>query len=103
MSSEHHAHPTPSQYWKIAGILAVLTAIEVALYYIDKELELGALNAAILIALSTLKFLIVVGWFMHLRFESSLLSRFFTGGFVLAAGLYAVVLAAMGVIVIRGG
>jgi cytochrome c oxidase subunit IV len=103
MSSEHHAHPTPSQYWKIAGILAVLTAIEVALYYIDKELELGALNAAVLIALSSLKFLIVVGWFMHLRFESSLLSRFFTGGFVLAASLYAVVLAAMGVIVIRGG
>jgi cytochrome c oxidase subunit IV len=103
MSSEHHAHPAPSQYWKIAGILAVLTAIEVALYYIDKELELGALNAAVLIALSSLKFLIVVGWFMHLRFESSLLSRFFTGGFVLAASLYAVVLAAMGVIVIRGG
>jgi cytochrome c oxidase subunit IV len=103
MSSEHHVHPTPSQYWKIAGILAVLTAIEVALYYIDKELELGALNAAVLIGLSTLKFLIVVGWFMHLRFEKSILSRFFTAGFLLAAGCYAVVLAAMGVIVIRGG
>lgn len=98
-----HAHPTPAQYWKIAGLLAVLTAIEVAMYYIDEELQLGFLNAAILIFLSTIKFIIVVGWFMHLRFEKPLLSRFFTAGFVLACGCYLVVLAAMGVVVIRGG
>jgi cytochrome c oxidase subunit IV len=102
MSAEHHDHPSPSQYWRIAGTLAVLTAIEVALYYIDQELELGALNALMLVSLSTLKFIIVVGWFMHLRFEKSLLSRFFTAGFLLACGCYLVVLAAMGVVVIRG-
>jgi len=101
MSAEHQ-HPTPSQYWKIAGILAVITAIEVALFYIDKELELGAMNAVLLVILSTLKFLTVVGWFMHLRYEKSLLSRFFAAGFALAMGCYVVVLAAMGVIVIRG-
>jgi hypothetical protein len=50
-----------------------------------------------------LKFIIVVGWFMHVRFENPLLNRFFTGGFVLAFSLYLVVLAAMGVVVIRGG
>lgn len=102
MSSEDHDHPTPSQYWKIAAILAVLTAIEVSLFYIDRELELGALNALMLVSLSGLKFIIVVGWFMHLRFERSLLSRFFTAGFLLACGCYLVVLAAMGVVVIRG-
>lgn len=102
MSTEHHDHPTPSQYWKIAGLLAVLTAVEVSLFYIDQELELGALNAVMLISLSALKFIVVVGWFMHLRFEKSLLSRFFTAGFLLAVGCYLVVLAAMGVVVIRG-
>ena len=101
MSAEHQ-HPTPSQYWKIAGILAVITAIEVALFYIDRELELGALNAWMLIALSAMKFVMVIGWFMHLRYEKSLLSRFFAAGFALAMGCYVVVLAAMGVIVIRG-
>jgi cytochrome c oxidase subunit 4 len=103
MSAESHDHPTPAQYWKIAAFLAVITAIEVAMYYIDRELELGALNAGILIALSSMKFIIVVGWFMHLKFEKPLLSRFFTAGFLLACGCYLVVLAALGVVVIRGG
>jgi cytochrome c oxidase subunit IV len=103
MSAEHHAHPTPAQYWKIAGFLAALTAIEVAMFYIDRELELGFLNAAILIALSSIKFIVVVGWFMHVRFEKPIINRFFAGGFVLACSLYLVVLAALGVVVIRGG
>jgi cytochrome c oxidase subunit 4 len=102
MSVEHTAHPTPAQYWKIAVLLAVLTAIEVAMFYLDREFQLGALNAIILIALAFLKFVIVIGWFMHLRFENGTLSKFFTAGFVLAIALYLVVLSAMGVVVIRG-
>lgn len=102
MTSEHHSHPTPGQYWKIAALLAVLTAIEVAMYYIDRELGLGFLNAAVLLSLSAVKFLVVVGWFMHVRFEKPMISRFFTAGFVLACALYLVVLAALGVVVIRG-
>ena len=47
--------------------------------------------------------MIVVGWYMHLRFEKGTLSRFFTAGFVLALALYLVVLSAMGVVAIRGG
>ncbi len=103
MSAEHHTHPTPAQYWKIAVVLAVLTAIEVAMFYIDRELGLGSLNALILITLALLKFVIVVGWYMHLRFEKPMLNRFFTAGFVLAISLYLVVLASLGVVVIRGG
>jgi cytochrome c oxidase subunit 4 len=104
MSTEEHIHhPTPAQYWKIAAVLAVLTAIEVALFYVDQAFELGALNALMLIALAALKFVIVVGFFMHLRFEKSTLSRFFTAGFVLALALYTIVLTALGVIAIRGG
>lgn len=102
MTAEQH-HPTPAQYWKIAAVLAVLTAIEVALFYVNRSYGLGALNTALLLILATLKFVIVVGWFMHLRFEKSTLSRFFTAGFILAASLYTIVLAALGVIVIRGG
>lgn len=101
--SDHAQHPTPAQYWKIAVALAILTAIEVGLYYVDQELELGALNAGLLLVLAIAKFIIVVGWFMHLRFESPLLNRFFTGGFILAFSLYAIVLGLLGVLVIRGG
>jgi cytochrome c oxidase subunit 4 len=104
MSSEEHIqHPTPAQYWKIAAVLGVLTAIEVALYYVDRSYDLGTLNALMLIILAVLKFVIVVGFFMHLRFEKSTLSRFFTAGFILALALYSIVLTALGVIAIRGG
>lgn len=104
MSTEHHRpHPTPVQYWMIAGLLAVLTALEVGMYYLDRQVGLGGINAVILLILAFLKFAIVIGWYMHLRFEKSTLSRFFTAGFALAIGLYLVVLAAMGVVVIRGG
>jgi len=103
MSTGHRPHPTPGQYWKIAAFLAFVTAAEVAMFYIDRELELGILNAAILLSLSAVKFLVVVGWFMHVRFERPMISRFFTAGFALACSLYLVVLAALGVVVIRGG
>jgi cytochrome c oxidase subunit 4 len=102
MTSGHDSHPTPRQYWKIAAFLAAVTGIEVAMYYIDRQLGLGFLNAGILITLSAVKFLTVVGWFMHVRFERPMISRFFTAGFVLACALYLVVLSALGVIVVRG-
>ena len=104
MSSEQHvAHPTPAQYWKIAVLLAALTAVEVGMFYINQANDLGIINAAVLLLLAFLKFVIVVGWYMHLRFEESTLTRFFSAGFLLATSLYVIVLAAMGVLVIRGG
>jgi cytochrome c oxidase subunit IV len=102
-SPEHIHHPTPAQYWKIAVVLAVLTAIEVAIYYIHRAYDLGHLNTLLLIILALLKFVIVIGWYMHLRFENSTLSRFFSGGFILACTLYTIILAALGAIAIRGG
>ncbi len=102
MTAEHDTYPSPAQYWKIAALLAILTTFEVAMFYVDRELGLGALNALILISLALLKFVIVVGWYMHLRFESAIPNRFFTAGAILALALYLVVLSALGAVVIRG-
>jgi caa(3)-type oxidase subunit IV len=90
MSTEH-AHPTPKMYVRIAGILAVLTAVEVGLFYMEETVGSG-LARTLLVALAFVKFVGVIGWYMHLRFESGLLSRFFSAGFFLAMGLYAIVL-----------
>jgi cytochrome c oxidase subunit 4 len=102
MSTTEHAHPTPAMYWKIAVVLAVLTAVEVALYYINQSIDLKGFNAVILLLLAALKFVIVVGFYMHLRYEKPMLSRFFTVGFVLAVALYTIVLTALGVIAAQG-
>jgi cytochrome c oxidase subunit 4 len=102
VAEEHHvAHPKPSQYVKIAILLAVLTAIEVGLYYINSSLSLGWVNTAMLLVLAALKFVIVIGWYMHLRFEKITLSRFFGFGFVLALSLYAIVLVSFGVLALN--
>ena len=72
MTEEHHvAHPTPAQYIKIAVGLAILTAVEVALFYINNSLDLGWINTAALLILAFLKFVIVIGWYMHIRYEKS--------------------------------
>lgn len=102
MADNGHAHPSPRQYVNIAVFLAIVTAIEVALFYVNEAVNMQGWDAPILVLLSFLKFVIVIGWYMHLRFEKSTLARFFSGGFVLALLLYAVVLGAMGVLVIRG-
>jgi cytochrome c oxidase subunit 4 len=98
---EHAAHPSPLQYVKIAVVLAVLTAIEVALFYINEAAALGWINTVLLLILAFLKFVIVIGWYMHLRFERVTLSRFFSFGFVLAFTLYAIVLISFGVLALN--
>lgn len=99
MSADAH-HPQPRQYVMIAIVLAVLTAAEVALYYLEVGVEaIGqAMTVPALLILSALKFYLVVAMFMHLRFEKRLLSRFFTAGAILAGSLYLITLAALGAV-----
>ena len=84
-----HEHPNELVYIKVALVLAVVTAIEVAIYYVP-ALE-GAL-VPILLALSLIKFVLVVLWFMHLRFDSRIFRRLFVAGVVLALFCYVIVL-----------
>ncbi len=86
-------HPTPEVYIRIALILAVITAVEVAVYYVD-ALQ-GAL-LSILLILSAGKFVLVALFFMHLRFDNRIFSTLFTGGLLLVAVLFAVVLSTLG-------
>jgi cytochrome c oxidase subunit 4 len=104
MSETAHAadHPSTKDYVRIAIFLAVLTAIEVALFYLDEAVDMNGWDGPLLVGLSTIKFIAVVGWFMHLRFEDSFLSRFFSAGFVLAMTLYGAMLAVFGAIAIFG-
>ena len=90
MSENHIVHPTPKKYVLIAIVLGILTAIEIALYYTEDIV--GVFTDPILIILAVGKFIIVVGWFMHLRFENKMVNRFFTGGMILALVLFAIVM-----------
>lgn len=82
-------HPGPKEYIRIGLILALITAIEVGVYYVP---SLRPLIVPILLVLSLIKFSLVVLWFMHLKFDSRLFRRLLVGGIVLAIGVYSVVL-----------
>ena len=86
-------HPTASTYVTVGLILSVITLFEVIVYYVD---ALSGALLGILMSLSALKFLLVVLWFMHLRFDSPVFSIMFAGGLTLVAALLFVVLASLG-------
>lgn len=92
--SREPAHPTPLTYIKVATILAVITAAEVAIFYVD-ALEPAFLP--IFLILSGVKFAIVVLFYMHLKFDARLFSRFFVAGLFLAAAVMISLLALFGV------
>jgi cytochrome c oxidase subunit 4 len=86
-----HKHPSDRNYMGIALFLGVLTALEVATYYVD----LGDVLIPILMVMMVVKFAVVAGWFMHLRFDNALFRRLFVSGLVLAVLVYMAFLTAM--------
>ncbi|MGE3270309.1 MAG: cytochrome C oxidase subunit IV family protein [Chloroflexota bacterium] len=80
-AGEEHAHPGSQTYIVVALILCAITAIEVWVYYIPALLPY---IFPILTVLSVVKFVMVVGWFMHLKFDHISFTWYFGGGLGLA-------------------
>ena len=91
-----HSHPSPVKYVGIAILLAIITALEVGLYYINMP---SGLLVAFLMVLAFLKFTLVAAFFMHLKFDSPMLKRLFITGIILAGVVYTVVLLTLRVLI----
>ena len=59
------------QYFWVWGALLILTAIEVVLGYKQVFTPLRMLE--VLLLLSVIKSALIIGWFMHLKFETALM------------------------------
>ena len=93
--AEHEAHhPSDSDYVKIALFLGVVTAAEVGTYFV-KDLSTTTL-VAFLFPMMIVKFLVVVGYFMHIKFDSKVFRIVFFGGLVLAIAVYIVAALTLG-------
>ncbi len=98
MAANHHVeehHPGWQDYVRIGVVLAIITAIEVAIVYIE---ALAGVLLPILLALSALKFGLVVAYFMHLKFDNKFFAWVFGAGLVTAAGIMLALLAMFGVL-----
>ena len=82
-------HHSDMIYIKVGAVLAVLTAIEIAL---PELLNNGKIYGPLLIGLMIIKFVLVAGFFMHLRYDGKELSGLFYGGAILAVIVYVSVL-----------
>jgi cytochrome c oxidase subunit IV len=88
--SLEHGHPGAREYVTVAVVLAIITSIEVAVYYIE---AVRPVLAPMLLVLSAIKFAAVVLFFMHLKFDNRLFSSLFVGGLILAGALMIALLA----------
>ncbi|MDQ3614408.1 MAG: cytochrome C oxidase subunit IV family protein [Chloroflexota bacterium] len=86
--AEEHAHPGERQYINIAIFLAIVTGIEVAIYYIE---ALDSILVPALVLLSAIKFVFVVGYFMHLKFDDRRLGLIFGSALAVALAVFLVV------------
>jgi cytochrome c oxidase subunit 4 len=75
-------HATVKTYINVAVLLAIITAIEVATLYVP-----GIPNSILVISLlvmSAVKFFLVVGYFMHLKYDSRIMRALFVGPLIIA-------------------
>ncbi len=90
-SADHpHEHPGERTYINVAIILSIVTAVEVAIYYIE---GLRDFLVPMLIVLSIAKFAAVIGYFMHLKFDNRLFRWMFLAGLLLTASVVLALLA----------
>ena len=90
MTSAAGRHPTARTYWLVALVLAILTAIEITIPYTDIP---SPWNAMLLVLFGSMKFLTVVGIFMHLRYDLTGYRFYFFFGLVGTLIVFMVVLA----------
>jgi len=96
IEAEGHSHPGPAVYVKIAFVLFLVTALEVAAYELShrggtSEAVIGPILIPVLLVLSAIKFALVAMYYMHLKQDHKL----FTGLFVfplIIAGVIAIAL-----------
>jgi cytochrome c oxidase subunit IV len=78
-------HASVKTYVNVAVALGILTAIEVATLYVP-----GIPNTLLvtsLLTMSVVKFFLVVGFFMHLRYDSAIMRALFVGPLIIAIAI----------------
>lgn len=75
------AHASRGTYWMVALVLAIITLLEVAVFYVPL---LRTIIVPVLLVLSAAKFTLVAMFFMHLRYDRPILSVVFVSALLVA-------------------
>lgn len=89
MGQDTHKHSGVKLYWVFAVILCVITFCEWLIF--EKREPWGITNQILvpsLTVMSLVKFVMVVGWYMHLRHDPKILKQIFIASFIVVAVLF---------------
>jgi cytochrome c oxidase subunit 4 len=88
---DQHAHPigATKTYWVIGIVLILVTLVEVSAFFYEDFY--GVLATPTVLVLSAAKFILVVAFYMHLKYDSKL----FSGIFLFPLALGALVIGAL--------
>ena len=96
--SSAHGHSVPHTsnrtYVLVALVLAVITGVEVMVFYLE---ALRPVIAPVLITLSASKFVLVASFFMHLKYDGRVLRWLFAGPLFVAIAIIVAMMALYGV------
>jgi cytochrome c oxidase subunit 4 len=93
MNHSTQPHTSNKTYVLVAAVLAMITAVEVMVFYID---ALRPVIVPILISLSAAKFVLVVSFFMHLKYDGKILRGLFAGPLLVAIAIIVAMMALYG-------
>ena len=83
------SHAGPGFYWLVGLLLAIITLLEVWLFSVE---GLGGWYIPILLGLSVLKFVGVVAFFMHLRFDHRFFTYVFVSSMIIGIAIFSLIL-----------
>jgi cytochrome c oxidase subunit 4 len=84
-------HASVRTYVNVAIVLAVITAIEVATLYVPGVPK--PLLVIGLLVMSAIKFFLVVGFFMHLKYDHPIMRSLFIGPLIIAIAIIVALMA----------
>lgn len=79
-----HGHPGAGTYLAVAGILTIITLVEVGVFYVP---AFRPVLVPVLLVLSGAKFALVVMFYMHLKFDHKLFSAVLLVPLTIAVGV----------------
>lgn len=94
-SSHEQRHPGVGTYLTIAGVLTIITLVEVGIFYVP---AFQNFLAPLLLTLSGTKFVLVVGFYMHLKSDHPLFRVIFTVPLLIAVAVGIALLFLFGVV-----
>ena len=101
LDADHTHGPTDGQYFLIFWTLFTITALEVSTYFWEDWFGEGdtvrRIGVAVLLTLMVVKFVLIAGYFMHLKFDSALLRRIFVFGLIFGIAIYTIALSVMNI------